>query len=135
MTTIKLFLSVLLLIPACDAQATQALFACNLKAFQPQEKIRWRKLIERVTSAVDSLRELNDGYALRVDPKRISVVEVAEWIDLERKCCPFFDFQLALHGEDGTLWLSLTGRDGVKQFIEMDFGSLRDKLPRREGTK
>jgi hypothetical protein len=85
--------------------------------------------------AVVSARERNDGYALQVDTKRVSLVEVAQWVDLERKCCPFFDFQFDLHGEDGGLWLSLTGREGVKQFIEMDFTRLRDKLPHHAGTR
>jgi len=55
--------------------------------------------------------------------------------DLERKCCPFFDFELDLHGEDGGLWLILKGREGVKQFIQTDFTRLRDKLPHHDGTR
>lgn len=81
--------------------------------------------------AVVAARELNDGYALEIDSRQVSVVEVAQWVELERKCCPFFDFQLDLHGQDGGLWLSLKGRDGVKQFIEMDFTRLRGKLGHR----
>ena len=58
----------------------------------------------------------------------MSVVDAAQWIDLERRCCPFFNFQLDLQGGDGMLRLSLAGREGVKQFITVDFRSLRDKL-------
>lgn len=115
------------LLCAC-ALSAEAPFACNLKAFQPEERKQWRKLIEEVTSAVVVARELTDGYALQVDSNRVSLVEVAEWAALERKCCPFFDFQLNMHGEDGSLWLNLRGRDGVKQFIREDFTLLRDKL-------
>jgi hypothetical protein len=135
----KLFLPALLLLCAglapADPAPKQIPFACNLKAFQPAERARWRKLIEQVTSAVVSARELNDGYALRVDTSRAPLVQVAEWIGLERKCCPFFDFQVAVHGEDGSLWLSLTGREGVKQFIDADFSLLHDKLANAEKPK
>src|SRR6266853_5694323 len=132
MTKTKLLLPALLLLFAgltpADSAPKQIPFACNLKAFQPAERLRWRELIEQVMSAVVSARELNNGYALRVDAGRTSLVQVAQWIDLERKCCPFFDFQVAMHGEDGSLWLSLTGREGVKQFINADFLLLHDKL-------
>jgi len=115
------------LMSAC-ALTAEAPFACNLKAFQPEERKQWRKLIEEVTSAVVIARELPDGYALQVDGNRVSLVRVAEWVVLERKCCPFFDFELNLHGEDGSLWLNLKGRDGVKDFIREDFTLLREKL-------
>src|SRR5260370_2545101 len=130
MTNNQFFLSALALISACTCSAqpkpagsehaNQPAFACNLKAFQPEERKRWRELVEQVTSAVVVVRELSNGYALQVNPTRAPVVEVVEWIALERKCCPFFDFQVDLRGEDGGLWLSLKGREGVKQFIEMN---------------
>ena len=121
--------------PASAENSKPIPFACNLKAFTPQQREQWKKLIDQLMPAVVSAREQNDGYALQIDTRKMSLVEVAEWADLERKCCPFFDFQLDLHGEDGGLWLSLTGREGVKQFIEMDFTRLRDKLPHHGGAR
>lgn len=120
--------------PAGAANASPIPFACNLKAFTPQQRQQWRKLVDQLMPAVISARERNDGYSLQIDTRRVSVVEAAQWVDLERKCCPFFDFELDLHGEDGGLWLSLRGREGVKQFIEMDFTRLRDKLGHHEGS-
>jgi len=115
--------------PAEPAHVSQAPFACNLKPFTPDQRVRWRQLIERVMSSVTEARELKDGYSLRVDTAQAPLVDVAEWVDLERRCCPFFDFQMDVHGEDGSLWLSLKGREGVKDFIRIDFSLLHDKLP------
>lgn len=120
--------------PGADAY-NQAPFACNLKAFSATERAEHRKLSERLVPAVSSARELPDGYALRIDAAALSLPSLARWADLEQKCCPFFDFQLDLHGVDGALWLSLKGRGGVKQFIEIEFVRLRDKLPQRSGTR
>ena len=86
-------------------------------------------------SSVIVARELSNGYALQIDTSRASMVTVAQWIDLERKCCPFFDFDVNMHGENGAVWLSLTGREGVKQFIAMDFTSLQDKLAKARAMK
>jgi hypothetical protein len=127
---------VLVLICSCLCQAqSKAPFACNLKAFQPEERKQWRESLDQVMSSVLGARELTNGYALQIDTSRASLMKVAEWIALERKCCPFFDFQLDVHGEDGTSWLSLTGRDGVKDFIAMDFTSLHDKLAKARRPK
>src|SRR6266436_1230275 len=98
--------------PAGAENSNPIPFACNLKAFTPEQRAQWRKLIDQLMPAVVAARERNDGYSLQVDTKRISLVEVAQWVEFERKCCPFFDFQLDLHGEDGGLWLSLKGREG-----------------------
>ena len=111
--------------PTEAARASQSPFACNLKAFNPEERKRWRALIDEVIPAATEVRELRDGYTLHLNASRVSVMKLAEWIELERKCCPFFDFEVDVRGEDGTLWLRLKGREGVKQFIQQDFTRLR----------
>jgi hypothetical protein len=38
-------------------------------------------------------------------------------------CCPFFGFALEMEPEGGAVWLSLTGREGVKPFIIAEIGN------------
>jgi hypothetical protein len=45
---------------------------------------------------------------------------LAEWIDQERRCCPFFDIDLRVEHDGGALWLRLTGRPGTKEFIRAE---------------
>jgi hypothetical protein len=68
-----------------------------------------------------STRETPDGYAFEFPADPASIKLVAEWVAGERLCCPFFDIDLKLGREGGSFWMSLTGRDGVKQFIKSDF--------------
>src|SRR5260370_39421689 len=99
--TTKFLVSMLAVVPSCICQSPlipagyenskPIPFACNLKALTPQERVQGKKLTDQLMSAVVSVRERNDGYALQVDTKLVSVVEVAQWLDLERKCCSFFD--------------------------------------------
>ncbi|MDQ3748973.1 MAG: MerR family DNA-binding protein [Acidobacteriota bacterium] len=51
---------------------------------------------------------------------RIESLDVAEFITYERLCCPFFNFEMAVEGEN--LSLRLKGKEGVKEFIKMEFG-------------
>jgi hypothetical protein len=45
---------------------------------------------------------------------------LTEWAAGERLCCPFFDIEIRMEREGGSVWLKLTGREGTKQFIEVD---------------
>jgi hypothetical protein len=113
-----LLLGVLIL--AAQSRAGQSVFACNLKAFQPGERKIHDRLTAQLRSAAVARRELPNGYSFQMDPGKVSIAQVAEWTVLERKCCPFFDYQLDLHSEENTLWFTLKGREGVKKFIEME---------------
>ena len=127
MTTYKLFFAGLALVCTCAAQTISPI-ACNLKAFQPQERAEWRKRLDQVMGSVSTVRDLSDGYSFKIDTRKASFRDVAEWIELERKCCPFFVFELGMQGEDGSIWLNLRGREGVKQFIAADLHAVFDHL-------
>lgn len=108
---------------ALDAASPDAL-ACNLKALTPVERTRHQELGNRLwRSALLDRRELADGYSFRIDPSKAPLVELAEWVGYEHKCCPFLRFRIEL-SEDASVWLTLSGRAGVKQFIESEFSQL-----------
>ena len=79
---------------------------------------------------ITASRELNDGYAFRVDPTKASLADVAHWLDLWRRCCPFYEFQIDFHAADASVWLSVKGRPGVKEYIRVDSPRLAAKLPK-----
>jgi hypothetical protein len=56
-----------------------------------------------------------------------TILRAAEFISLERLCCPFFNFVLEVEPESGPLWLKMTGQDGVKQFLQAEF-NVKDKI-------
>ena len=125
MTNLKSFTALALISATLCLAENQAPFACNLRAFQPEQRQRWRILLDKLYVGATQSRELTDGYTFLMDTKQMPLGEVAEWIELERRCCPFFDFVVDVHGGDGAVWLSLKGRAGVKQFIEADMPKLR----------
>ena len=117
-----------LCIPYSKAFTEPVPFACNLNALTADGRKQLHALIGRMSAAIVSTTELKDGYALHIDAARLSFTEAAQWISLERKCCPFFDFQLDLPGGNGNYSVALKGREGVKEFIRSDFASLSGKL-------
>jgi hypothetical protein len=71
---------------------------------------------------VAEVRELNDGFAFRLNDSPDLLAKLAEFIALERLCCPFFGFTIEVEPEGGAVWLKLTGREGVKPFIQAEIG-------------
>src|SRR5712691_3331895 len=101
-------------------------FACDMTAIAPEQRAAHLATIEKLFRAVESIRELASGYVFRLPNESDVLLTAAEFISLERLCCPFFSFGLEVEKEGGTVWLSLTGREGVKAFIMAEIG---DHLP------
>ena len=93
-----------------------------MSAFAPSERKQHLAAIEEVFGAVQEIRELHEGYAFRLPGEDAWLAKAANFMAKERLCCPFFGFALQLEPEGGALWLSLTGREGVKPFIMAEIG-------------
>ncbi len=98
-------------------------FACNLQALTSSERKEQQHISALLLKSLLDTREIREGYAFELDSGRISIRDLATWIDLERRCCPFFDFHLELRRDNGPVTLRLTGREGVKEFIRAEFPS------------
>ena len=116
--------NVLTIVLMAAAASGPSPIACNLKALTPAERARHAALSEKLRAAAVARQELADGLSFRLDPSAINLAELAGWVDAERRCCPFLDFQIALERESGGLHLTLTGRQGVKDFLLSDFARL-----------
>jgi len=97
-------------------------FACSLTALTAAERAHHSDLSKELHSAVKDVRELDNGYAFQLSGDAKTISMVAEWVSLERLCCPFFTFQLEVASESKPMWLRMTGREGVKEFMRTEFG-------------
>lgn len=75
-------------------------------------------------SRLEEIRELADGYEFRLADDSSAITTAAEFISLERLCCPFLNFGLEIKAEGGPVWLRLRGREGVKAFIREEISGL-----------
>lgn len=97
-------------------------FVCSLTALSRAEREHHSEVSKQLKASVKEVRELPDGYAFRLPGERETLAMAADWISLERLCCPFFSFQLEIGSDSRPIWLRLTGREGVKQFMQVEFG-------------
>ncbi len=107
------------------ALSQESPFACDRAALTSDARKRhFEELGPKLRAIHKSVKELPDGYAFEFPADPATFQLVAEWAAGEHLCCPFFDIDLHQEREkSGVFWMRLTGRAGVKQFIESDLGS------------
>ncbi|HEU4594842.1 MAG TPA: hypothetical protein VFS10_06710 [Pyrinomonadaceae bacterium] len=98
--------------------------ACDMSAIEPARRGRHIATGRELFSAVMDIRELPDGYTFRLHNGPDVLIKTAEFISLEKLCCPFLRFVIEVEPEGGAVWLRLTGREGVKAFIREEVSGL-----------
>ena len=103
------------------ATAAESPLACDREALTSEQRKRHFDVLGPALRRLrKSARELPDGFEFEFPGDRATYAMLSEWVDGERVCCPFFDITLRSDREDGPVHLRLTGRAGVKQFIEVE---------------
>ena len=99
---------------------TQTL-ACDLGALSPGSRRRLKELSEELFRSVDELMETPEGFDLRFsEGSALTIEEIAEFIALDRLCCPFIRHGLIHEPYERGVWLHLSGAVGVKDIIKSD---------------
>lgn len=122
-------LPILMLVTSSGPPNAPEPLACNANALSTQERDQHDALAEKLKKTVVGMKEIANGYELALDLSRIPadlsgqafcVVEVAEWVDMEARCCPFLEFGIDVSGKGGPVTLRLTGGQGVKAFLRTE---------------
>jgi hypothetical protein len=103
------------------AQSAPVPFACRANALDKAQRQRQQALLETVRNATLATRDLPDGFSLSFPPDAALFLQLAEWISLERRCCPFLEFGLEWKLDD-SVSVRLTGQPGVKEVIAAEMG-------------
>jgi hypothetical protein len=123
----RLFSCVVLLVvlaspPRALAQnAPESPFYCNLSRLTSADRARKEDIARTLASRRLAVHERADGYEFVFPGDGDTFQMLSEWVVTERVCCPFFDFDLRLAREGGSMALRLSGRPGTKDFIKADF--------------
>ena len=99
--------------------------ACNLHRFSAEQRKQYNILLAELAPIAGQVRELGDGYEIAFPVE--AAISVAEFVALERLCCPFLTFTMQL-APASSLRLSLAGPDGAKEILS-EFVWVADKQP------
>jgi hypothetical protein len=99
---------------------TETPIACNLAVFTPEQRARHRALGAEMKAALLGIDEIADGYRLRYPGSTSWVLQLAEFITLERLCCPFFTFTLGATSDEAEGYLTITGNPQAKALLAFE---------------
>jgi hypothetical protein len=91
---------------------------CDLTAIPATVREQHVVSAPRIFQAAQEIRELPNGYAFRLPNEAGTWMALANFVENERRCCPFWAFGLTVEPHGGPLWLQLTGVEGAKQLLE-----------------
>jgi len=97
--------------------------ACRIDALDARQRERRDALVAELALAATGVDELGDGYAVRFPSQPYLFLRVAEWVELERACCPFLAIGIAFENGAGSLRVDLRGPAGAKDFLRSQFPS------------
>lgn len=92
--------------------------ACSLTS--PELIKRREYILKELKPQIVEMKELDDGYAFCFDAGSAELQQLAEFIAFERQCCPFLTFILEVHPNQGPIWLTLSGPQNTKEFLQRE---------------
>jgi hypothetical protein len=95
-------------------------FACDMSALSPEQRESHSQLKYLLGTALRAVHELSNGYDFEFHSHPAVYNMLTKITPLEHECCPFFSISIGVE-QAGALFWQLTGREGVKQFIRMEF--------------
>ena len=90
---------------------------CDLTVFSAETRAQIAADMQDVFKDVQKAQELPDGYAFQFRNEPGRFMALANFVEHERQCCPFYHFALEAEPNSGPFWLRMTGGEGVKEFM------------------
>lgn len=98
--------------------------ACTLSAADLDT--RRDEVTDSIFQQAEARQELADGYQFRFSGSDEWADRLLDFVKFERRCCAFFKFELAFEPNQGHIWLTLRGGEGVKDFLQAQFSQAED---------
>jgi len=97
--------------------------ACDMSALSRDERQRYDTLRSRVLATVESVTATAESFQFRLG-SAVTAQDVAEWMSLEHRCCPFLTIALTIRSDD--TWVELGGSAAIKDFLREEFSTVLD---------
>lgn len=105
---------------------------CDLTVFTPDTRAELAASVPAMFEAAQKVQELADGYAFQFPNEPGMFMALANFVEHERQCCPFYHFVLEAEPGGGPFWLRLTGSEKIKEYMQIVWrdlpGAIADEL-------
>jgi len=100
--------------------------ACKLT--DKEQVKRAQKLRKELFAKVQDVKELEDGYGLKLPKNNDMMDKINKHIKIEKECCPFFEFEITIKPDEGPIWLKFKGGKQVKEMLRADVEELKKAI-------
>lgn len=98
----------------------RANLTCKLST--PELQQRKQTVIAELKVLVKERKEEVNAVRYKFESTDKNIDLVSSFIKSERLCCDFFEFSLKVESDSEFMWLTLSGPDGVNDFIKEEIG-------------
>ena len=81
-------------------------------------------LQKEIFSKVKKAEEVSDGYQFYFDDKDSLLSDLFSYILAEKKCCPFFQQDIAIGSDSSGIIWKISGEEGIKEMLIETLGSV-----------
>lgn len=100
-----------------DNEMKEAALVCNLSDSELIERAQLLREEIFKPDKVSDIIELEDGYKYIYNQPVDFSLELIEFINFERKCCPAFKFTLEFEPEEGPISLKIYGSEQIREML------------------
>lgn len=84
----------------------------------PEEMtLRIEQLKSEVFSQTKEIKELEDGYTFYFEDDEQLLTDIFDFVELEKKCCPFFQFDVSVQPFQNGFAVRVGGSKLIKEFV------------------
>ena len=110
--------------PACACAQTRAPaaaeavpVACDLTVFTAAERAAHLARTRTLFAAIERVREEEDGFVFAFASNPVRRSEIEHWMEAERRCCPFYQFEVRDEGAGRAVVLRISGPPAAKAIL------------------
>ena len=101
--------------------------ACNLTVFNTEERTKFPAQTQVLLADAQKIRELKNGFAIQFCDQPEQRAQIEDFIKRESQCCSFLEFNLTHDTDSETIWLHITGENGVKEFLQIELANIQNE--------
>ena len=95
--------------------------ACDLGALTSEERECGQRLLAEFKARFREPQETENGYIFVIPNESGTLARLGAFLALERICCPFLTFDLAVPARRGPVTLHVHGEPAAKSFVRSVF--------------
>jgi hypothetical protein len=97
---------------------------CDLTVFSLSERIKHMALAKSLLGKARQVIEHEDGFTFVFEQSARLEMKIPDWVTNEKRCCPFFLFDLSRTDTPPSLKLRISGPNGAKEILRTGLTTL-----------